>query len=68
MEEEQDAWYTGFGEPEEDPELAALMIDPEGRRLGPDGRYELEEGFEDPEGEFILGAKGPKDDVGGDDD
>ena len=69
QEEEQDAWNAGFGAPEEDPELADAMADYDGR-LGPEGRYQLEEGFEVPEHQ-LLGPNelGPKDDLaGGDDD
>jgi len=69
QEEEQDAWATGFGEPEEDPELADAMADYDGR-LGPEGRYQLEEGFEVPEHQLLRPNElGPKDDLaGGDDD
>ena len=62
QEEEQAAWLGGFGEVERDPDLMSALAEPVGRR-GPEGtRYELEPGFEDPEGEFVLG-----DEVVGDD-
>jgi hypothetical protein len=56
---------VGFGDPEEDLEMAEAMADGYGGRLGPNGRYTLDrsEGWEDWSRDVRRsGEEGPADD------